>query len=891
MISTISAYSKRAYERISEVKEEKFPVLDLRNFFLTKIPGEVFQLDHLEILSLEENYISELPPEIGKLTNLKRLNLERNRLSHLPKEIGRLKKLEYLNLNKNEISQLPLEIGQLENLSRLNLYGNNLSHLPSEIGKLKNLTAFDIDNYDSILSPPPSVIRQGLSSIKEYLRDMSHRTAVWASKIVIVGEGGVGKTSMLNALEGKDFIADSDTTHGIEIRPWKVRHQTKRDIYMKLQVWDFGGQEIYHATHQFYLTNHSLFMLVWSARAGYEAGKIYKWLETIHALAPDSPVLVIATHCKERGADLPKGDILSRYPGKIQFFAVDNRYKQGIDPLGKIIRKTTTSLKYMGIERPRNWVNATQAVRDLDKKCLSRNELFTLFQSSGVDIESHESLAVYLHELGHILYYPEDEDLRDIIIIKPAWVSKHIARILDDPEVTFKGGFLPRALMNKLWHDLDPHWHDKFITLMEKFDLAYRTDVTTYQYQERDAVCLVVEKLKFEEHPFYKDVWDQIKGQPEITFKYVLDTIPAGIPTWFIARTHRFSQNIHWRYGALLKDKSLKHVGLVIAKPERKEVWLHVRGPMPHYFFAQLRDTLEFTFSRFEGLKYTVYIPCPGHGDEPCDHFFDLKKHLEKRLTLQPPKTTIECPIKMEDVDVSQMLFGISFAPHNIPLVSQITRSIEQILDTQTGQLMEKMHTQNRELAKFIQLEFLKSYQIQQDFMDQTCPNIFTLKPQKKPIHKKTIEKDEYELQLYCQMPGWLHPVKNGKYSVEIPKAWLIKIAPYYNKILQLLKRLVPVLIPDANSLSSDFLFEDVRPDMGMMKDYINSLRPISIHKQLIQESLPSPFSTTTGSELRVIRQFLQSVDASKTWGNLTRIVTPERHILWLCPDHIKEYK
>ena len=27
-------------------------------------------------------------------------------------------------------------------------------------------------------------------------------------------------------------------------------------------MWDFGGQEIYHATHQFFLTRRSLYVLV-----------------------------------------------------------------------------------------------------------------------------------------------------------------------------------------------------------------------------------------------------------------------------------------------------------------------------------------------------------------------------------------------------------------------------------------------------------------------------------------------------------------------------------------------------------------------------------------------------------------------------------------------------
>lgn len=97
---------------------------------------------------------------------------------------------------------------------------------------------------------------------------------------------------------------------------------------------------------------------------------------------------------------------------------------------------------------------------------------------------------------------------------------------------------------------------------------------------------------------------------------------------------------------------------------------LKVRGVMPYYFFAQLRDTLELTFNRFEGLGRTVYVPCPGHDGNSCSHFSRLN-HLEKRLEKVPPRSHIECPESenLDEVDVMQMLFGLSFAPENMRLV------------------------------------------------------------------------------------------------------------------------------------------------------------------------------------------------------------------------------
>jgi hypothetical protein len=135
-------------------------------------------------------------------------------------------------------------------------------------------------------------------------------------------------------------------------------------------------------------------------------------------------------------------------------------------------------------------------------------------------------------------------------------------------------------------------------------------------------------------------------------------SIPPGIPTWFIAREHRFSIEIHWRLGVLLADtpRNPKHLGLVQSYPQQRYMELKVRGPMPHYFFVVLRDGLEFTLARFPGLKVKRTLPCPGHKEVKCDYEFDLC-HLE--MALEKGKTVIQCPEAFEDILVPQLLFGL----------------------------------------------------------------------------------------------------------------------------------------------------------------------------------------------------------------------------------------
>ncbi len=159
--------------------------------------------------------------------------------------------------------------------TRLDLSGMDLTTVPPELGQLTNLQVLPL-HENPLSSPPPEVIAQGTAAIVAYLRSaLEQGQREWVSKLLVVGEGGVGKTSLLEALLGNDFNPQQDKTHGLEVRGVDFSHPTARDVAMRLNAWDFGGQEIYHATHQFFLTNRSLFLLVWNARYGFEQGKLY----------------------------------------------------------------------------------------------------------------------------------------------------------------------------------------------------------------------------------------------------------------------------------------------------------------------------------------------------------------------------------------------------------------------------------------------------------------------------------------------------------------------------------------------------------------------------------------------------------------------------------------
>ncbi|XP_066304391.1 uncharacterized protein [Branchiostoma lanceolatum] len=77
-------------------------------------------------------------------------------------------------------------------------------------------------------------------------------------KGVILGQTEAGKTSLLNCMiKGQGHVEiETDRTIGVDVITY---HDTKNNV--KYEMYDFGGHQIYHYTHRFFLTRQALHIL------------------------------------------------------------------------------------------------------------------------------------------------------------------------------------------------------------------------------------------------------------------------------------------------------------------------------------------------------------------------------------------------------------------------------------------------------------------------------------------------------------------------------------------------------------------------------------------------------------------------------------------------------
>ena len=185
-------------------------------------------------------------------------------ISGIPDSIFSLANLTYLDLSFQAIRFVPSEITNLKNLEALVL--NNcilLENISSNISDIKSLNKIELRNCFSLKTPPPEICARGSVAILAYLKRLSTGSVQYKrTKLMLVGLGEAGKTSLVNSLMNKaQTHSRPDITDGIDIKNWVV--DLPDNTSLTYSIWDFAGQSVYYNSHQFFLTSRAVYLLVW----------------------------------------------------------------------------------------------------------------------------------------------------------------------------------------------------------------------------------------------------------------------------------------------------------------------------------------------------------------------------------------------------------------------------------------------------------------------------------------------------------------------------------------------------------------------------------------------------------------------------------------------------
>lgn len=519
--------------------------------------------------------------------------------------------------------------------------------LPQELAQLKNLVELDL--RENPLPIPPEILAhvQEPSIIINYYLQLIQTEAkrpLREVKMLLVGQGGVGKTQIVNRLLYEQFHKNESKTDGIDIHQWKLKEKRKK---IKVNIWDFGGQEIMHATHQFFLTKRSLYLLVWDARQEDRYGQVDYWLKLIQSFGKESPIIIVLNKIDVSNLDLDHRTLKNKYPTIKEFVKVSCKTGENIKQLKNIITREISQLSHIDDELPASWFGVKTQIEKITRTrdYIEYREYQKLCETREIDQLSQETLIGFLHDLGIVLNFKDDSRLRDIYILNPEWVTRGVYQILNYPQLA-GNGILNSNLLDTIFN-LKEYPRDKhhfILDMMQKFELCF-------EFEGKKGIFLIPDLLS-EQSPEFD--W---KDQGNLRFQYHYNFFPLSIMSRFIVRMHPFIWgNIYWKTGVILSDNYNK--ALIKADRDEKRVYIWVVGQenTKRDFLAKTRAQFEYIHSTIPKVEVIEQVPLPDAPDVvvPYSHLLSLEDLGEE--TFIPEGLKIK-----KRVSVKELLAGIGY--------------------------------------------------------------------------------------------------------------------------------------------------------------------------------------------------------------------------------------
>ena len=953
--------------------------LDLAFNNIRSLPNSLKRLTQLNLLDLSNNRLTSLPEWIGELTELQSLSLYKNKLTTLPQSLGNLLQLQMLDLSSNQLPTIPDNISRLKRLQMLLLSNNQFRDIPSPLADLviSGTYIIEYDNFDArdyrrtdflpldeeedwaesesednesdllksesykdYYSIPMGQLRlwgtlcindnplnpelaeaykQGTKGVIAYLRAKAEGQIVLnEAKLILVGEGEVGKTCLLGALRGDPFVEGLPTTHGIEIKPVNVK-VPKSKTEITLNGWDFGGQRVYRPTHQLFFSAPAVYLVVWKPREGPQQGFVKEWIKLVKHREPDAKILVVATHGgpQQRQPDIDRQELWDLFGRETvaDFFFVDSKpdahgNRKGIDELKLAIARLAAELPEVGRSVPKSFQDVREALGARSVPYLPLDEVLAICRARNMDDEIARLYLTISHRLGHLTHYQHDPALRDIVILRPDWLATAISYILDDETTRNNHGLVRFSRLAQLWDDktraADSRYpktlHPIFLRLMERFDLSYRVADSTPR-GESDPQSLIAQLVPDNRPENFAAAWvssPSIGDLQQTQICRIVDdkgntATAEGLFYQLIVRLHKYSlgrvdykDSVHWQRGLVLDNS---YNGRAFLEHKGNDIHITVQAAYPQGFLTILTDEVKFLVESFwEGLRCEVTVPCLN--PNPCAGLFEVSKLIDNKKQGRPEQPCFVCNYWQS---IDSLLANAPAATQPISLDVLIKQFVEV-----KNQLSEVNENTRRILSQVDKnyVDFIKV------FTDEAKegPRLFSFFPmERSKFNPKEWTRHQFRLVLWCEHSRLPLPAlngidsKKGVYDLELTREWFTKAAPY----LKLLTGTLSLVLPVASStlkVIDDAAFKTLENQLGLGKEALDAFTGAGT---AINEFIGAVDTTGLkqgvsvrgdGAILREFHSLLKAKDPSNNFGGLVRVMNKRQEFLWVHERYTSEY-
>ncbi|GAB6039572.1 COR domain-containing protein [Endothiovibrio diazotrophicus] len=565
-------------------------------------------LSALQLLDCSNTLVADLAPIAG-LSALRELRCWGTPVADLAPIAG-LSALQQLDCSHTHVTDLSALSGQTQ-LRYLDLFGSPIHHLPRPLLDYPTLKKLFADHLPALTEIPAEVLSQHqydncLPRVRAHLADLeSGAEPQRDQKVIVLGNGRIGKTQFCRRLRGEGFEEEADSTHGITVTSVELSFEDEEPAILNL--FDFGGQELYHGTHALFMRTRALFVLLWtpeSEEGEHEhGGMVFRnhplpyWLEYIrHLGGEESPVIVVQNQCdggRGERANLPvaeewlrpfeeAGRLFTRVTysakddcGQAQLMdalrraVADLRERQGRPQIGRN--------RLAVWERLREWRDRDACEADEGRR---NHRLIPYEAFEGLcneqNVHDPKSFAEVLHRAGMVFHQPNL--FNNQLVLDQSWALNHVYSLftreggVHDTLRRLGGRFTRTDLHNLLWRRTGLSEQDQkaLIGMMTTSGICF---VHRHAHDDTETEYVAPDLLP-EQEEVTGDLaarWEALGDTPlGATFAYPFLS-PAIARTLLSALGKQAADSaLYWRYGLCLYDAASHATALVEEIPDEE---------------------------------------------------------------------------------------------------------------------------------------------------------------------------------------------------------------------------------------------------------------------------------------------------------------------------------
>jgi small GTP-binding protein len=581
-----------------------------------------------------------------KLTNLQSLFLNHNNVGDAGVRAiaEKLNNLQSLFLNRNNIGDAGARAiaENLINLQSLYLSHNRLTDdsVRRLVEGLPSLRIISFYRNESLRLPKELLLSFDAAAIRDYFRraQSEGKRKLNEAKLIVVGNEAVGKTALVNYLINDEPCRDTDKTpelhiqERIKVTPWDTHHTTRDTEELRLNVWDFGGQEVTRETHKLFLTARSLYLVVLEARRENFADAenvLHDWMRAIRNRGGDDVPVIVVINKSERDRELRLDEttLKKTYP-IIDFIRTSCRDPKKYPDGGKgivelrqtIIDTIRAKIPQASDEFPLSYFEVKERLRELAKAehsfdVVSFTNICRDVAHPVTSEDEQRRLLQLLGDIGVVILHKERT------LLDPNWLTTAIYRVLTHSDVVKEGGRFRVDDLGRLLMGLEDASRK-----YPKDRWQYIVDQTvqcglSFEIADQPGTYLMPEQLP---PNAINTGLDRVEDPQVLRFRYDYEDIPKGLIPRFIVKMHLYLSKspTYWANGVVLVVGACK----ILVRSDRRVRWVEifVHGPANERRKALriVREGLEWVHSLFEeiGPKPMVPVKIPNKPDAAIEY-------------------------------------------------------------------------------------------------------------------------------------------------------------------------------------------------------------------------------------------------------------------------------